>query len=151
MCERSQCIARCFVVMAVLLAGCEQKTTAPTSPAARRVERTPSLPVEAMIDLGVILQGESSQINQWVRNQSDTQIEVAKVEKSCECLDIRLDKQQFKAGERTLCHLSYDGAKEPDFVGSLQIEITLLAADGQKVGLIQVPVQVIPKPEPSNP
>jgi hypothetical protein len=59
---------------------------------------------------------------------------------------------QIPAGGRVLAEVLYDGSKEPDFVGSLQIEANLLDDKGQKVGVIQIPIEVIrPKtPEKAN-
>ena len=93
--------------------------------------------------MGVIEQGDSSRISQWIRNQSDHEIQIAKIEKSCECLDVKIVSPQIKPGGRSLIHLSYDGAKEPEFVGGLQIEVTLFNDLGECVGKIEVPVEVV--------
>jgi len=95
--------------------------------------------------LGVVFQGESTRINQWVRNQSDKEIHTAKIEKSCECLDVRLSKSQIASGERVLAHFTYNGTKEPDFVGSLLIEVTFSDENEKNVGRIEVPIEVLSK------
>ena len=104
-----------------------------------------SIPLKAVIDLGVIIQGESTETNRWIVNQSDKPILIAKIERSCECLEVRFPKPDIAPGQKALAQLVYDGAKEPDFKGSLQIEVTLSDETGNKIGVIQVPVEVVPK------
>lgn len=102
-----------------------------------------SLPIEATIHLGVIVQGESTTFKQWVSNKGDKPVHVANIYTSCECVNLRLSKSQIAPGERVIALCSYDGKKEPDFLGSLLIEITISDENGNKVGRIEVPLEVI--------
>ncbi len=129
-----------IINLAITLVGCG--SGAPAKGSSQSSAKT-NLPIEARIDLGVIEQGESARMSQWIRNQSDREIFIAKVEKSCECLDIKIASPELKPSGRSLIHLSYDGTKEPDFVGGLQIEVTLLNDQGNCVGKIEVPVEVV--------
>lgn len=105
---------------------------------------TPSaLPIEAKIDLGVIVKGESTTFQQWVSNKGDKPVLVANIYTSCECVNVRLSKSQIAPSERVIAQCSYDGKKAPDFLGSLLIEITLYDENGNKVGRIEVPLEVI--------
>jgi hypothetical protein len=90
-----------------------------------------------------VIQGETAQIRQWVRNPSDQQIVIAKIEKSCECLDVRLKSMQIAPGDRVLADFVYDGAKEPDFLGSLLIDVKLLDEKGSSIGRIDVSIDVV--------
>jgi len=102
-----------------------------------------TLPLGAKIDLGVIVQGKSAELSCWIRNQGTGDLQLSKIESSCECLEIHLSKMHIAAGERILAHAHYDGAKESDFAGSLQIEVQLIDDKGTKVGQIDVPIEVI--------
>ena len=81
------------------VAGCTPNTSTPVSVSKGRPSNaSSSLPIQATVDLGVIVQGESSSINQWVRNRSDKDVHAAKTEKSCECLDVRLSAKLVVSG-----------------------------------------------------
>lgn len=119
----------------------------PTPPPARQPggnASTPSgLPLQTTIELGVVKQGESARLSVWVTNKSKQAVDAATLKTSCECLSINVSPQQIEAGKRALVNAHYDGAKEPDFVGSLHIEVEVLDPAGKKIGEITVPVEVI--------
>ena len=126
------------------MAGCSsnpESTRASVNSSAR--PKTESSPIQATIDLGVIYQGESAGTNRWVQNQSDKSIRIEKIETSCECVSLKFSKDEISPGEKILAQVSYNGEKEPDFVGALQIQVTLLDDNRHNVGIIQVPVEVI--------
>lgn len=100
--------------------------------------------MSATINLGVVRQGESVRHTAWLRNNSKTAVHITDIKKSCECLEVELAEKTIEPNQRTLVDVRYDGAKEPDFVGSLQIEVELLGDDQAPVGMIEVPVEVIP-------
>lgn len=124
--------------------GCSPNDISVASPPAPAVVHShDKLPVQARIDLGVVVQGQSAKLNSWITNQSQEFVEVSNIPSSCECLAVELSKMRIGPGERTLAILNFDGAKEPDFVGSLQIEVELTNDKGIKVGQIDIPVDVI--------
>ncbi|MBS0202540.1 MAG: DUF1573 domain-containing protein [Planctomycetes bacterium] len=125
------------------LLGC----TSPTAPPVPQRDGTAPVatgyPVQATIELGVVKQGESARLSVWVTNKGTQAVEATTLKTSCECLSIELSQPKIGAGERVLAHAHYDGAKEPDFVGSLHIEVELLDPAGKKIGEIAVPIEVI--------
>lgn len=132
------------LLLGITISGCSGNVPAPAGHAAQANQpRMNKLPIEAKIDLGVIFSTESVVTNRWIRNQSDKPIHIAKVEKSCECIDLKLADFSLEPGKKVLAQVSYDGGKEPDFLGGLDIELTLLDEQGQKIGRINVPVEVV--------
>ena len=105
------------------------------------------LPIQDTVDLGILFQGESTVFDRWLKNTSGREVHVDKIEKSCECVDMKLSKSHLAPGERVLGVFTYDGNKELDFVGALAIEISLLDVEGNKAGRIEVPVEVVSKKE----
>ena len=69
------------------------------------------------------MQGESARLSLWITNKSKQAVDAATLKTSCECLSIDLSPPQIEAGKRALVNAHYDGAREPDFVGSLHIEL----------------------------
>ena len=103
----------------------------------------PAFPLMTKLDLGVIVQGKSAALGCWVTNNGKNPVQVSKIESSCDCLTVTLSKQQIAPGEKILVTASYDGAKEAEFVGSLQIEVNLFDDNQTKVGQIEIPIEVI--------
>jgi hypothetical protein len=134
------------ILIVPVMSGCMDRAALSSNAASGVASKAPiSLPIHATVDLGVIIQGESVQTNRWIRNQGDKPIRIAKIEKSCECVDLKIIQSEIQPGEKAFVQISYDGAKEPDFTGALQIEVTLLEDSGQSLGSIQVPVEVVSK------
>jgi hypothetical protein len=111
-------------------------------PFAKPLNKSSRLPIEASIELGVIFQASLSNTSRWLTNQSDREIHVAKIEGSCECVDVRLSKSRIASGERVLAQCTYDGTKEPTFVGALAIDVILTNSEGNRIGKIDVSVEV---------
>lgn len=133
-----------WIVATLVLIGCAPTTSAPGSVSKESPSNAAApLPIRATIELGVIVQGGSSRINQWLKNQSDKEIHLTKIETSCDCLGVRLSKTILAPRDRTLACFTYDGSQEPDFVGSLLIEVTFSDGNGLSVGKIEVPVEVL--------
>ncbi len=126
-----------LVILLLLFSGCTGRKSS-VDP----VATTPPS-IRATIDLGVIIQGKSCAMNRWIRNDGDHPIHIVKIDKSCDCLDIRLSRSQLAPGERTLAYCSYDGSHELDFVGSLAIVVTLYDKKGSELGVINVPIEVV--------
>ncbi len=94
------------------------------------------------MDLGVVVQGQSAKLSSRIKNQSTNPVQVSKIESSCECLEVRFSRTRISPGESVLAHAHYDGVREPEFVGALQIEVQLIDDKGTKVGQIDVPIAV---------
>lgn len=130
------------VVSFLIIAGCRPNASAPTLPKKSPLDSS-GLQIQASVNLGVLGQGESGRIVQWVRNTSDKKIFITQIEKSCECLEVRLRSMELLPDDRVLAAFIYDGSKEPDFVGSLLIDVKLSDAEGNNVGRIEVAVEVV--------
>ena len=85
----------------------------------------------------------------WIKNAGKDAVRVSKIQASCECLELKLSHPELEPGQRALAQAHYDGAKEPDFIGSLQIEVELLDDKATKVGQINIPIEVISAETPS--
>lgn len=130
----------CFVI------GCNNSRTPQQSEKADTTKKQPAYPIHTQVDLGVLIQGESAVTHRWIKNTSEKPVTIAKVDKSCDCVDLVPAESEIAPNQRVLAKITYDGAKEPDFVGSLQVELKLLDGDGTQVGLVQIPIEVV-KPE----
>lgn len=134
----------------ILIWGCSDAPSAtpvtPVTPVASGNNSATSAkwPLQATIDLGVVRQGQVASLNFWLKNSGKSPIEVSKIQGSCECLELKLSQPLIEPGQRALAEARYDGAREPDFVGSLQIEVELLDAKATKVGQVNIPIEVIP-------
>ncbi len=132
-----------YLILGIFLFGCTRTATPISLQSGSSPNDSSSLPVQATVQLGVISQGASTRFANWIRNQSNRAIHNVTVNTSCECLDVSLAQTTIEAGERVLAHFTYNGGKEPDFVGSLLIEVNLSDRNGQQVGKIDVPIEVI--------
>ena len=70
-------------------------------------------------------------------------VRIGRIESSCECLTVDLGQSAVEPGERVLAEFRYDGSKEPDFVGSLMIEVEVWDDADARVGTFDVSVEVI--------
>lgn len=132
--------------------GCsEASRPIPTAPVAPVNNAAPPAkwPLQATIELGVVRQGQVASLNVWLKNAGKSAVEVSKIQTSCECLELKLSQLLIEPGQRALAQVRYDGAREPDFVGSLQIEVELLDDKATKVGQVNIPIEVIPAETPS--
>lgn len=144
-------VARLLATM-IFVSGCsEGSRPVPNAPVAP-VNSAPTAakwPLQATIDLGVVRQGHVASLNVWLKNTGKSAVEVSKIQASCECLELKLSQPLIEPGQRALAQARYDGAREPDFVGSLQIEVELLDDKATKVGQVNIPIEVIPAETPS--
>lgn len=136
----------------IIVSGCSEASR-PTPAAAVAPVSNPAAsakwPLLATIDLGVVRQGQVASLNVWLKNAGKSAIQVSKIQASCECLELKLSQPLIEPGQRALAQARYDGAKEPDFVGSLQIEVELLDDKATKVGQVNIPIEVISAETPS--
>lgn len=102
-----------------------------------------TFPLQGNLDLGVVEQGRSVELRKWIRNDTDSAIQIAEAKSSCECLTVQFSQKQVDAKSKVLIHLHYDGAKEPHFTGSLLIEVEITDDQKKKIGQIDVPIEVV--------
>jgi hypothetical protein len=138
------------ICVGLVFAGCEPNVPV-TAAAQNEVIATGAmsiLPVSAPVNLGVIVQGESSQINQWVINHTEKPITVAKIYTSCGCMEAQLSELEIAPSQKVFATFKYDGIKEPDFAGSLEIEVTFAESSGRIVGRFGVVFEVVSRISP---
>lgn len=131
---------RMIVCASMILVGCEGSTERSRQ---QTIVPAAGVPIQKTMDLGVLVQGESTQFRQWIRNESEHQVEVTNIEKSCDCIDVKIAESRIASRDKTLVVVTYDSSKEPDFTGGLVIEVSLWDAKRTQVGKISVPVEVI--------
>ena len=134
-----------FAVISLFL-GCNTHAPSQQTEKADNPKKQPAYPIQAQIDLGVLIQGESAVTHRWIRNSGEKPVTISKVDKSCDCVDLVPAEPEIAPNQRVLAKITYDGAKEPDFVGSLQVELKLTDSSGTQIGLVQIPIEVV-KPD----
>jgi hypothetical protein len=136
----------------ILLAGCSGPAGSAgeathSRPLATRQQRTLLTPSVPTVDLGIVPQGGHETETFSLTNAGSTPVEVARVETSCDCLAIRLARRVIGPSEKVLAQAALDLSKEPDFRGSLAIEVTGLTSSGTVAFSLVVNVTVRPREE----
>ena len=99
------------------------------------------------VDLGILLQRESSQATLRLRNTQKDSLTLERIETSCPCLAITPLPVVVAPGESKGLTARLDLSSEPDFHGALQIDVTGQDAGGQCLFKTHVDAKVRPKPE----
>ena len=134
-----------FLVLIGCGAGCGQSQAfSNPAPVGNGNQRSgASLPIQETVDLGVVFQGQLTTFHQWIKNRSDQEILVERINVSCDCLSVQLSKKRIAPQGRVLVSFNYDGAKEPEFTGSLAIAVEFTGADRRKFGVITASIDVV--------
>jgi Protein of unknown function (DUF1573) len=84
----------------------------------------PTFESQSRIDLGVVLRGSKAWYAFWLANKDPRQqLEISRVETTCDCLTVKLTNQVIEPKKRELVRVCLDTTKEPDFAGALDVEI----------------------------
>ncbi len=102
------------------------------------------------IDFGIVPQGGQKSYFLEVRNDSDTVVELATIETSCDCLGLSVTRRSIEIGEAVLACVVLDLASEPDFIGPLAIELRGVAKDGTSAFLAITKADVRPASDVSQ-
>ena len=129
-----------FLIVATFV-GCNDKGVPPVQNSSPGNSKA-TFPLHTNIDLGVVVQGGAVELRKWIRNDTDSAIQIADAKSSCECLSVHFSQKQVDAKGKVLVHLHYDGAKEPHFTGALLIEVEIMDDQRKKIGQIDVPIEV---------
>jgi uncharacterized protein DUF1573 len=95
-----------------------------------------------IVDLGDVQQGDRKEAAVTLINPGDAEVEIAKIESSCDCLALQISTQRLRPGRTVPCQLLLDMAKEPHFKGNLGIEIKGLTRSGALAFAIECRVHV---------
>ena len=95
------------------------------------------------IRLGTIAPGRTAQASATLRNPGTEAIEVAHFDASCPCVRVTPDRLRIAPGQSAMIGLTFDPADEPDFRGSLAVEVIGRSPDGSAVarGIVRVEVK----------
>ena len=75
---------------------------------------------EVRVDFGSVHKGCRKTQAVWLSNFSDTVVELARVEISCDCLQFKVDRP-VAPGEQVQADICMDFGNEPNFTGSLSV------------------------------
>jgi hypothetical protein len=140
--------------LALLVAGCG------ISAAGNRIDK-PKPPIRSIpagllvpsiqtIDIGTVPQAGKREIRITLTNPTSTTIHVVAIETSCPCLRFKLERAEIEPGEVIAGEISLDFKDEPEFTGSLQIDVRGQSSDVKLAVSIEVKVVVRPLSE-ANP
>ena len=135
------------LTLLLLSAGCGRSQAVSNAEAGMDSQQLANLPeIQAAVDLGVVVQGDTVRYAQWIKNRTDHEIRVKKIDVSCDCLGVELSQKQIVPQGRVLAIFSYDGRKDPEFTGNLAIVVELVGADRKRVGEITASIDVVENP-----
>jgi hypothetical protein len=102
----------------------------------------PSVPV---LDFGILAQGERDEIVFWLLNPHSEPVTIEKIESSCDCFHLDLERETVAGGETIQAVARLELDKEPHFTGELQPEARGRTASGAVAFSIQASVRVVRK------
>lgn len=95
------------------------------------------------VDFGVLRQGESAEHRCWLRNPTETPIEIKGFKSSCECVCVTSENEIVAPGERALLTICFDGTHDAEFTGSLGVTVGVEGPQGELIGHITADVEVV--------
>jgi hypothetical protein len=98
-------------------------------------------PIFAEIDLGDIAQGGQKQQAFQVVNTSGALVEIAKVETSCPCFGVYLERNTVPSGRFLVGKVFLDLSSKPDFVGELSIQAMGYMRSGRVAFVLKIQVR----------
>jgi hypothetical protein len=98
--------------------------------AARSAQQPPQMDVidglavsTAILDLGEVVAGGRKECEFCLTNPSDSPVEIAKIETSCDCLRIDVSSRIIPPAQTAVGCAVFNLRKEPHFTGKLGIEV----------------------------
>lgn len=73
-------------------------------------------------DVGRVSGGTRRELGFWLRNESNSEVQIGDIEVSCDCLRVVVGQKRLQAGECSPCRAYVDLSHEPDFRGTLVLE-----------------------------
>ena len=104
-------------------------------------------PSSQTIDLGIVPQAGREQETFSLTNPTAEPVQIARIESSCDCLEIRLLATEVPPAGKVLAQARLDLSKEPEFIGSLAIQVNGLTGSGVVAFSIVINVSVRPRKE----
>lgn len=141
----------CVLVVNVIFGCGSEAVRRPSIASLPGPEVTPSTRIDRSCDLGVVWRGHKIVARHWIRFRNDTPIRVGEIRTSCECLTVHLSDSEIPPGGRVLGEFTFDSSNEPDFSGSLRIEVEIVDETGEVVAKLDVSAEVISDANDSSP
>ncbi len=104
-------------------------------------------PSSKTIDLGFVPQAGQEQETFSLSNTGTKPVDIAKIETSCDCLELRFPRRTIGPSEKILVRAKLDLTKEPQFLGGLGIVLKGQTCAGETVFFALVTVPVCPPNE----
>ena len=121
----------------------EDKASLP--PAGQSLKKAPVLELSApKLDMGLISNKENTSGEIKVRNAGDADLEIKRVQVSCDCTVAELEKKDLAPGEEATLKIAFNPFKIPDFEAA---RFVLLLSNDPNHPQIQVPVYAKIEPE----
>jgi hypothetical protein len=125
-----------------LVVGCEAVPVSGQKP--DRVQAVKMLqPSSIEIDLGEVRPGGQKNAIFRLANNGTTEIEIARIRTSCACLRVELTKTTVRPSEPIEAKVLLDLRVEPDFTGSLGVDVEGFGPAGEKLFAVLVLVAVL--------
>lgn len=112
---------------------------------AARLVATSRLNGPTSVDLGTISAGGEAKARLRLTNSSDSWIEIADVQTSCDCLSVELAERRIPPHHGVEANARLDLSGEPEFTGGLCPEIRLFDAAGREAFCYTVNANVVTK------
>lgn len=141
------------MVLLILSAGCNglvggaNEANPRTGQSAGFVSQTLLNPSATSVDLGVLPRAGLQRETISLSNLGATDVKIATIEKTCDCLHIEMAQNTVCPAENVLVHVKLDLSMEPNFEGELAMEAKGLTAEGRAAFLLKVTAKVKPKEE----
>jgi len=122
----------CFILYLVIYislitaaSGCSTKAPNPASLASRNnLSSSDGLVISPkLIDFGALSPGQSSRVDLRISNSSTISRTLDRIETSCPCIRISRLPAEIPVRETRVLEVSFDPSEEPDFRGSLVIDL----------------------------
>ncbi len=114
----------------------------PMSLALYRNGAPPLVPSAPLIQLGKLEAGGKREETVWLLNSGNGEVEVERIEASCDCLTVLLDCVHVPPGGRLMAGLLLDLRAKPEFVGNVAIEVRGRTSTGAIAFVLLVTAEV---------
>lgn len=86
-----------------------------------------------LIDYGELKQGQMREVTVTIRNRMNTTLVLMRVETSCPCLSVKMERSRLEPGAAIALSTRLDMSRELHFVGRLLLTVGLFDNEGTKV------------------
>lgn len=102
-----------------------------------------SISVPESLSLGTLHPGQSGEISFLARNLQSEPINVDRIDTSCPCMRIEPRSLNFGPAQSKLIRVSFDTSEDPNFRGSLEVDVIGRGLTGHPVFSTKIEVSII--------